>query len=310
MDGYTALREHAAWLDLSSRGRIRVTGEDRTRLLHAMLSNHVEQLRPGGGCYSFFLNAQGRILGDLNLLCLPDAFLIDTEPELRAPLYEHLDKYIIVDDVALEDVTGSTAALGIEGPAAAQILASLNAPVPEAPYAYSEWEGRLVAHLSSTGSPGYRIFLPSAEKHGFIARLDIPAATADEARTVRLELGHPRYGEDFSEKHLPHETQLLDAVHFNKGCYLGQEIVERVRSRGGVHRFLVPVAVEATAPPPPETKILLADKEVGEITSAAWSPAEGRVVGLAYLRLNEIPQGAALSAAGAPLAINASKPRT
>src|ERR1700688_2229818 len=105
MKGYDELRNAAAWLDLSSRGKIRLTGEDRARLLHAMTTNHIQQLTPGTGCYAFFLTAQGPILSDVNVLCLPDAFLLDTEPETRQTVFAHLDKYIIADDVLLEDVT-------------------------------------------------------------------------------------------------------------------------------------------------------------------------------------------------------------
>src|SRR5712692_5643991 len=97
--GYLALRSAAAYLDLSARGKIVVTGEDRARLLHAMTTNHVQQLKPGEGCYAFFLNPQGRILADVNLFCRENDFLLDVEPETRETLYRHLDKYIIADDV-------------------------------------------------------------------------------------------------------------------------------------------------------------------------------------------------------------------
>src|SRR5712692_10435104 len=97
--GYDALRSTAAWLDLSSRGKIIVTGEDRARLLHAMTTNQIQQLQPGEGCYAFFLNPQGRILADVNLFCRENDFLLDVEPETRETLYRHLDKYIIADDV-------------------------------------------------------------------------------------------------------------------------------------------------------------------------------------------------------------------
>ena len=130
--GYTALREHAAWLDLSGRGKIRATGEDRARLLHAMTTNQVETLQPGEGCYAFFLSAQGRILADVNLLCFEDHFLLDTEPETRTKVYEHLDRYIIADDVTLEDQTDRIATIAIEGPEAAAALAKLGAPQPAA----------------------------------------------------------------------------------------------------------------------------------------------------------------------------------
>src|SRR5919106_4918026 len=105
---YDALRNRAAYIDLSGRGNIRATGEDRVRLLHAMTTNHVEQLQPGTGCYGFFLTAQGRILADVNLFCMPDYILLDTEPETRQRVREHLERYIIADDVTLEDFTDCT----------------------------------------------------------------------------------------------------------------------------------------------------------------------------------------------------------
>src|SRR5437660_8260013 len=105
--GYKALRETVGFLDLSARGKIFVTGEDRVRLLHAMTTNHIQQLQPGQGCYAFFLNAQGRILSDANLFVLPGRILLDVEPQLRQPVFEHLHKYIIADDVTLEDASQS-----------------------------------------------------------------------------------------------------------------------------------------------------------------------------------------------------------
>src|SRR4051794_16112399 len=103
MNGYQALRESAAWIDLSGRGKIRLTGEDRARLLHAMTTNEIQKLAPGQGSYTFFLNAQGRILADANVVILEDTVLLDTEPETRERVFQHLDQFIIADDVTLED---------------------------------------------------------------------------------------------------------------------------------------------------------------------------------------------------------------
>src|SRR5438309_919549 len=127
--GYDALRSTAAWLDLSARGKIIVTGEDRARLLHAMTTNHVQQLKPGEGCYAFFLNPQGKILGDVNIFCREEDLLLDTEPETRHPLYQHLDKFIIADDVTLDDTTDRIATLALEGPQALELAARLGAAV-------------------------------------------------------------------------------------------------------------------------------------------------------------------------------------
>lgn len=300
--GYQALREGAAFLDLAGRGEIRVTGQDRVRLLHAMTTNHIEQLQPGQGCYAFFLNAQGRILADVNLLRFPDYLLLDTEPETRELVFKHLDKHIIADDVTLEDLTARTAVAGLEGPQSSEILRTLGAPLPEAWHSHAAWGSRVVARLSSTGAPGFRIFAPLEERPELLQQLHSAGAVAAEpeaARTVRLELGRPRYGEDFSDKHLPQETQLLHALHFNKGCYLGQEIVERIRSRGLVHRLLMRLRVQTAEPPAAGAKILAGEKEAGEITSAAFSSALGKVVALGYMRREEIRSQTPLTAGGA-----------
>jgi aminomethyltransferase len=284
MTGYDALRNRAAWLDLSARGKIKLTGEDRARLLHAMTTNHIQQLTPGSGCYAFFLNDKGRVLADANVLCRPDYFLLDVEPETRDPLYQHLDRFIIADDVTLEDATGATATIAVEGPQAARVLERAGAPVPEAEYSSVDWDQALVARLNSTGSAGFFIFAPAAEKLALIARLEAAAAEfadAEAARVVRLEHGKPRYGEDISERFLAQEANQPQALNFNKGCYLGQEIVERVRSRGQIHRVLKPLTLETKEPPAPGTKL----EDATEITSAAYSPAMDKVVALAYVRV-------------------------
>ncbi len=297
--GYRALRESAAWLDLSRRGKILARGQDRVRLLHAMTTNHVEQLAPGSGCYAFFLDAHGHILGDVNLFAMPDHHLLDTEPETVRNLYEHLDRHIIADDVTLEDVTGATATLALEGPKAADMLASLGAPAPEAAYSHAPWGSMTVARVSSTGAPGFFVLAPVAERDEILRRLGSAgavAATAEDALVVRLENDKPRYGEDITADHLPQETQLLHAVHFNKGCYIGQEIVERIRSRGHVNRLLVRLAIEGTQIP------------AGEVTSAAYSPALGKVIAFAYLRAEHARAGTKLLVEGRQAEVLASLP--
>ena len=281
MDG---LRESAAWIDLSARGKIRVAGEDRARLLHAMATQDVQSLSPGQGCYAFFLNAQGRILGDVNIFCREDSFLLDTEPETRQKLYDHIDRYIIADDVTLEDATGEMATIAIEGPQSAAVLERLGAPVPETDYATRSWNETIVARVSSTGAGGYFIFLPPAKKLDLITALNIPEAAPEDARTVRIEHGKPRYGEEISERYLVQETAQLNAVSFSKGCYLGQEIVERVRSRAQIHRVLRRLTIDGPEPPPAGTKLKSADADFAEIASAVYSPALGKVAALAYVR--------------------------
>ena len=307
--GYDALTNGAALLDLSSRGRIRVTGEDRARLLHAMTTNHVQQMKPGDGIYTFFLNAQGRILADAYVLCFADHFLLDTAPETRHAVHAHLDQYIIADDVTLEDVTEDTFSFGLEGPKAVDTAARCGMQAPHHRFAHVPSGEFVVAAISSTGPHGVRIYGPARDKEEALATIEgagAIAASAEDAETVRIENFVPRYGCDITEHTLPQETQQMHALHFQKGCYLGQEIVERIRSRGHVNRLLMGFRVDSpesrttdtnglcaqpvNVPPPPGTKLMLEGQPAGEVTSSA--AAGGAVFGLAYVRTQWAKSGA------------------
>jgi len=300
MQGYNELRGGAAWLDVSGRGKIRVAGEDRARFLHAMTTNHIQQLTPGTGCYAFFLTAQGRILADVNVLCRPDSFLLDTEPETLQKLVEHLDKFIIADDVTLEDLTPALATIAVEGPKSPDVLTAARAPALGVCYGNNvEWGSALVARLSVTGSPGFFIIVPAAEKADILSRIEAAGAVhsdEDAFRIVRLEHGKPRYGEDISERYLAQEANQTDALHFHKGCYLGQEIVERLRSRGLIQRVLKPLEIDGQRPPEPRTKLQIGGSPAAEITSAAYSPALGKVVALGYVRVEHAEPGTEMTA--------------
>jgi aminomethyltransferase len=282
MTGYEALRSHVAWIDLSTRGKIRVTGEDRARLLHAMSTNDVNHLAPGQGLYAFFLNDKGRILADAYIYNLGETLLLDTEPETGEKLRDHLDRYIIADDAELTDETNTWATIELAGPNSFELASEVGIPLPESNYGILGWNRGFVIRL-----PSIRVFVHVEARQELVSRLEsasIPHASAEEARIVRIENGIPRYGEEISERYLVQETGVAHAVHYNKGCYLGQEIVERVRSRGQVHRVLRPVRIEAKDPPAPGTKLSAGGKDVAEIASAVYSPALGAVAALAYVR--------------------------
>lgn len=299
-EGYRALRHGAAWLDLSSRGRLVARGRDRARLFHNLTSNEIKKLPAGAGCYAFLLSPQGRIQADLTLLAFEDRYLLDTEPELRAKVQQHIRRYIIADQVELEDVTGTTAALGIEGPEAAAMLLSLHAPVPDQVGAHRAWGESTIAAVSVTGQPGYRVYCAAARLAELACQLEaagVKAATAEDARLVRIENGKPRYGDDIGEASLPQETGQMHAVSFTKGCYLGQEIVERIRSQGHVNRSLLRLEIEGSEPLPRGARVTAAGgAEAGEITSSACSPARGKVVALASVRVAYAAPGTELAA--------------
>ena len=266
-DGYQALRDGAAWLDLSARARIVARGRDRARFIHNLTTNEVKKMTPGDSCYAFVLTPQGRIVGDVSILCRPDDLLLDTETELREKVRVHILKYKVADQVELEDVSDSTAAIGVEGP---------GAPPPP--------EGFTTAPFTVTGQPGYRIYCSPGETAKVIRMLEaagVKPATAEDARIVRIENGKPRYGEDIFDTTLPQETEQMHAVSFNKGCYLGQEIVERIRARGHVNKHLTKLEVPDVVPP--GTKLTIDGKEA-EVTSSVRSPASGKAIALAYVR--------------------------
>ena len=165
-----------------------------------------------------------------------------------------------------------------------------------------------MARLSATGQPGWRIFAPAGEKNGLVESLGLPEASPEAQELVRIENGVPRYGADFTETNLPQETQLMHALHFNKGCYIGQEIVERVRSRGHVNKLLVHLSIESAKAFEVGAKVLSEGKEVGTLASSAYSPAAGAVFAFAYLRGDVVQAKAALSVEGLPATIAASGP--
>jgi folate-binding protein YgfZ len=280
----------SALLNLSARGRIKVSGEDRARLLHAMTTNHVQNLQPGSGLYAFFLNAQGRIQADAVILCFDDYFLLDTEPETRALVLEHLDRFIIADDVTLEDVTESTFCLAHEGTSS-----------DLAPFTHTTEGDITTAAVSFTGLPALRYYGPLEAQPSLVARLTSEGATPAtlaEAETARIRNFKPRFGPDITSSTLPQETQMMHALHFQKGCYLGQEIVERVRSRGHVNKTLMGFHFTGDTAPAASTSVTADGKETGEVTSAVATP-DG-VYGLAFVRIPHNKPGSTVTIAGQP----------
>jgi folate-binding protein YgfZ len=275
MPGYSALRESAAWLDVSQRGKIRARGEDRLRFLHAMASQPVESLSPGQGTYAFFLNAQGHIQADAELRVCEDHVLIETEPEAAQTLLRHLERFIIMDEVVLENATASLAAIALEGPRTDAIAAAVFGELPRGSHTHLACGEVLIARASLTGAPGLRLITATGRKESLAADLERAGAAAAEAedfRVVRVENQVPRFGEDFSDATLPHETQRLEAVSFTKGCYLGQEIVERVRSRGQVNRLLTGLEIDGSIAPAAQSAVMFEGREVGRISSPVYSP--------------------------------------
>lgn len=296
--GYRALREGAAYIDLSQRGKLAVLGPDRTRLIHAMTTNDIRSLVPGTGCYAFFLNAQGRVLADANIFCLPDQILLDTEPETRNTILAHIEEFTIADEASVTDLTPETGTVSIEGPAARHVVEKIIPSVPAEMHEIAVTAYGWVSRVSTTGQPGWMVFAPAAVQRQLMMDIQTAGgvhANLADARVVRIENGKPRFGEEITARFLAVETGQLDAISSHKGCYLGQEVVERLRSRNAVSRLLRPIYFDSGASAVAGTKLHDGDVRVGEIVSAAYSPHFERWVGLAYIRTDVVRPGAKLS---------------
>jgi folate-binding protein YgfZ len=298
--------------DLSSRAKIALIGSDQVRWLNGMITNNVRDLAVNHGVYGFVLNPQGRILGDLYAYNRGGSLLIDTDQSQLQALLALFDRYIIMDDVEVADLAGKLSAIGVAGPTSREILKSAGIDLPELePLQFTD------ASRNDTSLTVVRNDNPALQSYElWAAPENIPTlqdalikAGANPVCTAALDLiriaaGIPRYGQDIRERDLPQETEQKRALHFTKGCYVGQEIVERIRSRGNVHRKFAGFEVESLLPAP-GTKIEANGKEVGEITSSAALPlASGeRSVALGYIRREVEKPGNQLHANGAKLRV-------
>jgi len=299
---WAALRSGCGVFDLGWRAKLVVTGRDRTRWLNGMVTNNIRDLASGHGVYSFLLNAQGHILADMYVFNRGESFLIDTDRAQVENLAQLLKKYIIMDQVVLSEAEqGQITALGIEGPRSKDVL--LRAGFEPSELEPLEVEDRIwndvAVSLVRSMQGGYMIWLPPENTGGMWEALAASGATpvgAEALEMWRIAAGIPRYGVDIRERDLPQETGQEQALNFSKGCYIGQEIVERIRSRGAVHRRFTGFSFEGAAPPA-GTKIERDGRDVGEITSVTVLPS-GKAIALGYLRREGGGPGATLKIDG------------
>ena len=292
-----ALLRGAGVASLDHIGWIRVTGADRVRWLNGMATNTVQDLVIGIGAYNFFLNAQGRIQADGYIFASADELLIETSRQQIVPLIPYLDHYIIMDDVELADVTASRHGISLIGPKAAQLLAEIGLSADDLKDLETRrlsWQATTVTliHAHSPLVPRYEIWADNpADTAALLDALKAAGAVPCEPTTLewlRILEGTPLYGTDIRDRDLPQETNQTRALHFAKGCYLGQEIVERIRSRGSVHRTFTAFRLEG-AIPAEGAQLESGGKPVGELTSVASIPLAGShgntlQLALGYLR--------------------------
>ena len=273
------------------RSFVALTGADRVRWLNGMVTNNVRDLAPNSGVYAFLLNPQGKIQGDLYAFNRGERVVVETDSAQLETILEIFDRYIIMDDVEIEHLPCEV--VGLAGPTSAEVLRRAGFPEAEQmqPMQVSDLQiagGKLrLLRGDNPNVPTYEISGVESASHIWDSLLQ---AGAQEVNAGALELfrvasGIPKFGVDIRQKDLPQETGQDRALNFNKGCYVGQEIVERIRSRGAVHRMFTGFDIEG-AVPAPGFRIQHEGKDIAELTSVATLPAdEGeRVIALGYGR--------------------------
>lgn len=306
---YRLLREKVGLVDKNYRAYLEFTGPDRLRYLNAILTNDIKGLKANHGTVSLFLNPQGHVQAELEAYVFADTLFCVSYAMIRERLMPLMDKYIIMDDVTLTDATDKYATLALEGSAA-----------PDAMFAASGVELAVMDELESreanVGEIPCRVikklpggitsgeFLVARERAGEL--WDILDATVRRIgggpvgykalNALRLETDVPWFGYDFGDKQIPHEAGLQDShISYTKGCYTGQEIIERVRSRGQVNRVRVSLRFDTPEAPAKDTPLLTDGKEIGYVTRTGFSPLLKAWIGMGYVRREQGVLGTRLS---------------
>jgi len=314
---FTALLNGCGVYDLGFRARISLKGGDRVRWMNGMITNNVRDLATAHGVYAFLLNPQGRILGDMVVYNLGETLEMETDLSQLEKTIATFEHYIIMDDVEVTNISERWTALGVAGPNSRAVLKAAGVGVPDLQplqthAAQCTCDCDCVQCTVVRGEDGqqesYELWLAPKDVHRTWQALVAAGATpvgSEALEMLRLVAGVPLYGVDIRERDLPQETEQMRALNFNKGCYVGQEIVERIRSRGNVHRKFTGFLIDGAADVVAGTKIIYGEKEVGEVTSAAVlrTSSGGRTFALGYIRREVGVPGHEVTIAGVKAAV-------
>ncbi len=294
------------------RGLIEVTGRDRQDWLHNMVTNAVRTLNPGDGNYAFATTAQGRTVFDLHVLVFDSALWLDVDERWIAPALAHLGKYLVTEDVELRDISAEWRRIGILGRKAPRLVESLGlggnfasyADVQHAAVQIAGHDARLVRKNIGPILAG-EVHVPTAAVEEVAGAVRESAAAVgmveigrDLRDMIRIEAGQPASIADIDDDVIPPETlQVERGISHVKGCYIGQEVIERMRSRGVMARRLAGYRVAGDDVPPHDTPVVVSGKQVGRITSACRSVGLGGILGLGYVKTMLAQSGTGLAAA-------------
>jgi len=315
-DAYRAATEGALALDRSHLAIVAARGKDRESFLQNMLTNDVRSLAPGTGVPAAFLTNKGKLVSDLLVFKSDDVFLLQLERERAEDFRKALDRYIISEDVALESRAETEASFSLEGPEASGILAEL------AGLSMSALDELAHLHFRSLDLSAVPARI-TAQRRELTPRFDVTASRAfapallervlergailggeSVRETRRIEASRPRFGVDMDESHLPLEAGLDEAISFQKGCYIGQEYVVRLAHRGHVNRKLSGLKLAGAEAPAPGSPVLHGAEEAGAVTSAAFSPAFGGTLALAFLKRAYLEPGTEVTVCGATATVS------
>lgn len=291
---HQAVRRSVGIADQSHRGKLRVTGKDCQAFLHRMVTNNIQSLSPGQGVYACLLTPQGKILTDMTVGMREQDFLLDVEPGMASVLKTALDRYAVMDDVTIEDVTQQYGLIGVYGPCATELLRKVIGPFPDLVdchnYSSMYHEGTLfLTRTRRTGETDYDVYCPSDRapdlwkaflEHG--AAWGVRPVGHRALEWLRVEAGIPRYGAELDERIIPNEAIKERAVSFTKGCYVGQEPVVMMEHRGRPNRLLAGLSIRGNAVPEHNAVLKKDDQDAGWITTAVHG--DGGVIALGFVR--------------------------
>ncbi len=308
-DGYRAIEQQAAIGAVAPRLQIAVAGQDRAAYLQGLLTNDIQALTPGTGCYSTWLSPQGRMHTDMHVLESGDMILLDVPAETLESTIHRLEQFIFTEDVQVASLAESLSGVWLHGPQAAnvleQVLQGARGLNEWAEYQHGRFEFRAssvsVVRINQLGVPGFCVYLERAQVGELISALTgagAAPAPADAIAAARIEAGYPVFGIDMTEDTIPLEAGIESrAISFTKGCYVGQEVIIRVlhRGHGRVAKKLVRIQIDGQRPAP-GAKLFAGEREIGWVTSAADSPRLGTIA-LAYAHRDFIAAGTTLEVA-------------
>ena len=294
------VREKAGIFDLSHRGKIRISGKDRIPFLQRVLSQDMNKLKTPYGAPSTLLDNKGHMLAYMNIYAEPESFIIDCEPGLSKKIIQILDRYLFREDVKMEDITDSLVLISVQGPISGDILSSTLGLVDikkmeELEHKGLRMEGTsiMVVKISRTGEDGYDIYVPPENAEDIYKRLlswkdkdALRPAGLDALESLRVEAGIPLYSVDMDEHIIPLEVDLDRAISYDKGCYIGQETIARIKFRGHVNRVFTGFIIDGNTLPERGSKIQDSngEKEIGWITSATYSPIFQKIIALGFIK--------------------------